>query len=775
MKIALTFLLALFTLTNLFAQDIYVCTVKIGYSMNKSNPPSYTFKTDPQTEGAKYSWSFGDNTISDSPSPTHTFKIGDTYLVKVKITAPDGKICYGELRTQFDGGILTPPVITLSGKGKVKKLASTDGCGLLITMENGSVLVPIEMVPTFEFKDGQYVELAYELLKDKPSGCPSGVSAKILKIYDITPPVVCKVTLSFAKNSSTLVSYTFKTEPQPEGARYLWSFGDNTISDSPSPSHTYKATDSYLVNLKVTDKNGKVCNGELKAQFEGGSVAPPAITLSGKGKIVNLAASNDCGLLIVTETGSYLVPAKVVTDFQLKEGQYVEFTYEKYVEKVTSCKEGTDVKIITIKEIAVTPECKANFSATNSLWSDPAMMKKMVFANLSKGDIKECKWNFGDNTTSTELKPTHEYSAFGEYRVCLSITTAAGCKSEYCAEIKVANTLTNAGCKFDLVIKPKEATPNTFLFYAICPVDIKTFKWSFGDGKTSDARNPEHLYEKSGIYEVTCTIATATGCSETRTVKQNVTASTSLPNCNGPINLLLYDPTDIKCNGSATVKLLDETGKEITNAKYIWSDGRSGSSVVNLCPEKLYTVQAIVENVCQKNTSFTLLSKPIWRTSTINGQNNFTVIAPIEGVRYEWNFGNGIVMTGAEVNYNFEKDGVYDVQLKAVSLSGFSEYSQPVVVMKNNAATDIINTSELEIYPNPAKEILRIDFRNPTEGNLTIEIRSIAGQSVYIKELNNDGSSHADINIQNLKSGIYVLKLFNGQRLIGDRKFIKAN
>jgi hypothetical protein len=237
----------------------------------------------------------------------------------------------------------------------------------------------------------------------------------------------------------------------------------------------------------------------------------------------------------------------------------------------------------------------------------------------------------------------------------------------------------------------------------------------------------------------------------------------------------LYDPTDNKCNGSATVKLLDEAGKEISNAKFLWSDGQSGSSALNLCAEKLYTVQAIVENACQKNTSFTLLSKPLWKTSTVNGKSSFTVIAPVEGVQYEWNFGNGIVKKGTEVTYNFEKDGVYEVNLKAVSVNGISEYSQPVSVTKTLTGIEIIDQPQLEIYPNPVKEILSIDFNYPTEGNIVIEIKDMKGRSVFNQQLTNDGSSHTDLNIQQLKPGIYMLRITNGNRLIGDRKFIKAD
>jgi PKD repeat protein len=772
MKTILSFFLSLWAFSVLAAQTD--CTVKIVYSMNKTNPPSYTFKTENQADGAKYYWYFGDNTSSDAPAPTHTYKKTDTYLIQLKVVGKDNIVCYGELKGVFEGEAVNTIVTTLTGKGKVKEMTSTAGCKMVIVMENGSVLVPVEMVPVFEFKDGQYIELAYELQKDKVSGCSAGVSARILKIAELNPSVACKVPITISKNSTNPMSYSFKTNNQPDGTKYYWYFGDNTTSDGPAPTHSYKTGDTYLVQLKVVGKDNAVCYGELKGVFEGGAVIPPATTFTGKGVVKNLSSTAGCGLVISSENG-LLIPAKIATDFLLKEGQSVEFTYEKYAEKVTGCKEGTDIRILAIKEITTTAVCKASFSATNKIWSDPAMLKKMVFTNLSTGDIKACKWNFGDNTTSTELKPTHEYAAFGEYKVCLSITTIAGCTSEYCTSVKVENFLTTNTCKFDLIIKPREATLNTFLFYAISTAEIKSVKWSFGDNTTSDAKNPEHTYEKPGDYQVACTIVTTSGCTQTNTIKHSVVASSSLSNCKGPINLLLYDPTESKCNGSATVKLLDEAGKEITTAKFLWSDGRSGSSVGNLCPEKLYTVQALIENVCQKKTSFTLLSVPIWRASTVNGKSSFMVISPMEGIEYEWHFGNGIVLKGTEVSYDFEKDGVYEVKLKAVSINGSSEYSQPVSIVKTLTGIEIVNQSDLVIYPNPVKEILRIDFGTPPEGNPVMEIVDLKGRSVMHQQLNNDGSSHADVNIQQLKSGIYLLRITNGQKLIADRKFIKAD
>ena len=639
-------------------------------------------------------------------------------------------------------------------------------CGMVITLDNGTVLVPVEMVPTFILKDGQYVELSYELVTNKPSGCTTGISAKISKISEIIVPTVCKVPITFTKGTTIPPIYTFKTEVQPDGSTFSWTFGDGGTSALVAPTHNYKITGSYLINLKVVDKTGKICYGEIRETFVG--EANPI--LSGKGTVKKLTAT-DCEFAIALETGEALIPHVMATNFAFREGEKVEFTYQKFDTKVNKCKEGTDIKVVTIKEIPVTIECKAYFSYSRVEQSNP---KKVAFTNMSVGDISEISWNFGDNTpVSKELKATHEFAAVGEYNVCLSIKTKTGCSSDYCKSVKIEAPIVITGCKFDIVVKPKTGTSNTFIFSTASQVDIKTWSWKFGDGKTSDAKNPEHAYEKTGTYEVNCIVTTASGCTETRTIKQTVIAA-PLQTCSGAINLILFDATNL-CNGKAVVKLLDDNLIEITAAKFLWSDGRTTSTVENLCPDKPYTVQVYLENNCQKNASFTLLSKPIWKEATINGMNNFSVIEPKDGVDYQWDFGNGNVLAGSSVNYNFANDGTYQVQLKAAIAGDFSEYTQQVVVLNSITETSMINQSKLEIYPNPVKEMLRINFGNPVQGNLLIEIMNIVGQKVYSQLINTEGYSQTGINVQQLKSGIYMLRISNGSQLIEVRKFVKAN
>jgi PKD repeat protein len=133
-------------------------------------------------------------------------------------------------------------------------------------------------------------------------------------------------------------------------------------------------------------------------------------------------------------------------------------------------------------------------------------------------------WDFGDGSPHSALfAPTHAYHFTGTaYTVTLRATnTTSGCTQVF---VRTAYINLYGPPKTAFDIRPDSVTsiPNyTFSFIDRTPADAVSWRWTFGDGQTSTSRNPTVTYPDTGVYRVTLTTATATGCDSTitRTVR----------------------------------------------------------------------------------------------------------------------------------------------------------------------------------------------------------------------------------------------------------------
>ena len=67
--------------------------------------------------------------------------------------------------------------------------------------------------------------------------------------------------------------------------------------------------------------------------------------------------------------------------------------------------------------------------------------------------------------------------------------------------------------------------PFTFKFTNLS-TGASSYKWDFGDGETSKAKEPEHTFAQTGMYDVTLTAKSSSGITATKTKKIQVTEPT---------------------------------------------------------------------------------------------------------------------------------------------------------------------------------------------------------------------------------------------------------
>ncbi len=72
-------------------------------------------------------------------------------------------------------------------------------------------------------------------------------------------------------------------------------------------------------------------------------------------------------------------------------------------------------------------------------------------------------------------------------------------------------------------------------------------------------------------------------------------------------------------------------------------------------------------------------------------------------------------------------------------------------------------TSSLKVYPNPASGQFTVSITNAEASDLILELVNISGQVVYRNQVKSVYSYNEQIDTGSLSSGIYYLRVNNGQ------------
>ncbi len=290
-----------------------------------------------------------------------------------------------------------------------------------------------------------------------------------------------------------------------EVAKWWWDFGDGSPLDSINamPEHIFENSNTgsieyFRVTLKVQSPGG--CFAEYSSMI---TVYPE----------INASITPDKDIVCSGNSITFVADQGAKTyywdfgDGAAGNGQstmshrYVNTDTVPVVYTVrlttTSFYDCVDVAVY---DITVMPVPGPQFSADPVMQVYDAAGNDVRFENTSAPGQWNWLWRFGDNTTSTERDPVHTYTDLGTYPVTL-VAYNAVCRDSITREIRVVPPQPVAmfedipsGCA-PWYIKPVNISEN---------IDIPgtKFYWSFGDGSTSTAREPDYTYFTAGDYTV---------------------------------------------------------------------------------------------------------------------------------------------------------------------------------------------------------------------------------------------------------------------------------
>ncbi|MEN6342241.1 MAG: PKD domain-containing protein [Methanospirillum sp.] len=176
---------------------------------------------------------------------------------------------------------------------------------------------------------------------------------------------------------------------------------------------------------------------------------------------------------------------------------------------------------------------RPDFTATPSTGLAPLGVQ---FTDTSIGNPSSCTWNFGDGGHSTDWNPLHTYEAPGTYTVRHNLNSPVWGISDV---VKTDLITVHAPLKAGFTAAPRAGYETLAVqFTDTTTGDPATWHWEFGDGSTSTAQHPAHVYTAPGSYTVVLEVANPVSGTKTATKTGYITV---LPLENGLVRVQAED------------------------------------------------------------------------------------------------------------------------------------------------------------------------------------------------------------------------------------------
>ncbi|MBI4598061.1 MAG: PKD domain-containing protein [Candidatus Omnitrophica bacterium] len=247
--------------------------------------------SDTPGEALTYRWDFGDGTVAEGMTASHSYTKGGTY--RIKLLADDGQHTACSTNEMVQVILVnSPPVakaqqtatacayhgnqpldVKFSGAGS----ADPDGNALSYRWDFGDKSQAGEGAQTSHVyqKGGKYT--ATLTVDDGLGSACSTASAAIPVIANHAPTITLKPISGCANESLSLMAGEGQ-DPDGDVLTYTWSLGDGETGSGMILKHTYVKNGTYRVRVTADDGSGTAC-GTATAEATATINAPPSATM----------------------------------------------------------------------------------------------------------------------------------------------------------------------------------------------------------------------------------------------------------------------------------------------------------------------------------------------------------------------------------------------------------------------------------------------------------------------------------------------------------------
>ncbi len=559
--------------------------------------------------GTTYTWSFGDNSGSNSISPAHTYSANGSYLVKLYANNNFTNTCKDS--TVFSVNVTSycnlSAGFTMSqaANGLVNFVSTTTGTvvGSIYSWNFGDNTNGSGAFTAHTYTNGLYTVL---LTVNNGTNIVPSCSASVTHTLAVTNAtnINCNLNANFSstQGANGLVNFNNTSTGTVLGTTYSWNFGDNSTSNTASPAHTYSANGLYTVTLTANNNFSIACISTKTAVVNVNSycnlVAGFGFTLGANG-LVNFKS---------TSTGT-TVFSQYSWNFGNGSGSGIAPTRNYAVN-------GTYTVILTVTNFSVFPACTssvsqvitvtsnnncsltANFVATNGLSGS------VSFSNTTAGIFAPYTytWTFGDGFSSNLINPSHTYASAGVFNVTLNVKDSVNCTSSITKTVNISNIPCVANANFTLI---PTNVPKYWIAIPSYPWNVVAATWSWGDATSSNSLYASHQYSVSGTYTICLTVTASCGGTASTCSSYFVNKSSVQDTSGNMIHVNVVEP-EMVSQETGLLKLKDNnvsynvypnpSSGEINVIINGLGNGKATLTVLNLLGERVYETKAEINN-----------------------------------------------------------------------------------------------------------------------------------------------------------------------------------
>lgn len=537
-------------------------TPKASFTSSFNNVLDSMFFTNTSTplSGATWLWDFGDLTTSTVQNPVHKYTSGGTFTVTLTETTDAGCTSVFSATVEIN-------------KPNAAFTASTNNCtNSLVTFTNSSSFSGGTITSyLWDFGDNTTSTLENPTHAYANSGtftvlltvtANTGTKGTISKTVVVNDKPIVAFAGDVLTGCSPLVVNFSDNSTADAGSTYKWSFDDNTTSTDQNPQNTFSTSKTYTIKEVVVTPGG--CSDSLIKVAYISVVDGAVVDFTVGGGCVNSSIdftdnSSASGSTITTR--SWTFGDNSSSSVQNPSHTYtVSGNYSVTLTCITNlgC-ESSKTETVTINSKPV-----VQFSATNVSGCIPLSTSFIDQTVASSGAVYS--WDFGDGTTGTGKNPSHLYSSNGFFTVTEKVELEGGC-SDSLIKVNYINVLSSVQAKF--VEKNLCATSSSLFFDSsiVSSGTVTEWNWNFGNGSSSSLQNPNFVFTNSGTYNVSLTVTTDKGC--TNSISKFVTVDV-IPNADFKVDVLAgCVPLDVN---------FTDLTSAASNSTYSWNFG-DGSAI----------------------------------------------------------------------------------------------------------------------------------------------------------------------------------------------------